>query len=275
MASTQGRCTGDYSLTKEQVEAYHREGFLLIEDFFTPEEHRELVEICADIRNWPDTKNKWMQYYERNTVTGEKQLCRSENFTPFHERMREYVFGRRILGVLAKLNDDMEYVLFKEKINYKLPGGGGFPAHQDAPAFIQFGQVTHTTVMFTIDPTTTENGCLEVVPGSHTLGVLSQEKKDGSINGEWCAQQKWIPVETRPGCVLIFGAYLAHRSGDNRTANPRTAVYLTYNQAKEGNLRDHYYEEKRRLFPPASDRVKGKDYSQGAAIYNIATPITE
>ncbi|KAF9999244.1 hypothetical protein BGZ79_007146 [Entomortierella chlamydospora] len=265
----------DYHLSEDQIESYHRDGFLLVEDFFSPEEHQELVDICNEISKWPDEKGKWMEYYERNTETGEKQLCRSENFTPFHDKMREYVCGPRILNLLAKLNSDAEYVLFKEKINYKLAGGGGFPAHQDAPAFIQFGQVTHVTAMFTIDPTTIANGCLEVVPRSHTNGVLAQEKHDGSISRDWCEKHDWIPVETRPGCLLVFGAYLAHRSGTNKTDSSRKAVYLTYNQATEGDLRDHYYNEKRRLFPPISDREEGKDYSQGAVIYNLATPITE
>ncbi|KAG0351768.1 hypothetical protein BG005_008752 [Podila minutissima] len=80
---------------------------------------------------------------------------------------------------------------------------------------------------------------------------------------------------TRPGCLLVFGVYLAHRSGPNKTDSPRKAVYLTYNQATEGDLRDHYYGEKRRLFPPISDREEGKDYSEGAVIYNLTTPITE
>lgn len=115
----------DYQVSEEQIQAYHREGFLLIEDFFSPEEHLELISICNEIANWPDQKNKWMQYYERNTETGEKQLCRTENFTPFHDRMREYVRGPRVVNLLAKLNNGSEYVLFKEKINYKLAGGGG------------------------------------------------------------------------------------------------------------------------------------------------------
>lgn len=72
---------------------------------------------------------------------------------------------------------------------------------------------------------------------------------------------------------MIFGAYLAHRSGENKTDNSRQAVYLTYNAASEGDLRDHYYTEKRKLFPPSYEREEGQDYSEGATIYNLATPI--
>jgi ectoine hydroxylase-related dioxygenase (phytanoyl-CoA dioxygenase family) len=203
-----------------------------------------------------------MQYYEVNTATGQEQLCRTENFTPFHAGMSSYVHSPRLLEVIAKLHGE-EYVLFKEKVNYKLPGGGGFPAHQDAPAFVQFGQSSHMTVMFTIDPTTNENGCLQVVPGSHkTKEILPQEMHDGSISLDWCAKHEWVPVYCKPGSVLIFGAYLAHRSGDNTTTQSRKAVYLTYNAASEGNFRDHYYEEKRKLFPPSYEREEGKDYSK-------------
>ena len=58
------------------------------------------------------------------------------------------------------------------------------------------------TVMFTIDPTTAENGCLEVVPGSHRnefeRGILPQEKDDGSIAVDWCDKQDWRPVYLQP-----------------------------------------------------------------------------
>lgn len=58
------------------------------------------------------------------------------------------------------------------------------------------------TVMFTIDPTTNENGCLEVVPGSHKNSyesrILPQETSDQSISLEWCGQNQWIPVHCKP-----------------------------------------------------------------------------
>jgi hypothetical protein len=60
---------------------------------------------------------------------------------------------------------------------------------------------------------------------------------------------------------------LAHRSGDNNTEKSRVAIYLTYNAAREGDKRDHYYDEKRRLFPPASDREEGKNYGKLSRVW--------
>ncbi|KAI8073056.1 hypothetical protein BC940DRAFT_267671 [Gongronella butleri] len=265
-----------YPLTDAQKQSYHEQGFLLIEDFYTPEEHATLKQYTDDFKQWGHEKGKWMQYYEINKSTNEEQLCRTENFTPFHPGMNAYVRSPRLMEILKELHGE-DYVLFKEKVNYKLPGGGGFNAHQDAPAFVQFGQSSHMTVMFTVDETTPQNGCLEVVPGSHKneyeRGILPQTMTDGGIALDWCAEHEWTPVYCKPGSVLIFGAYLAHRSGDNNTEKSRVAVYLTYNAAKEGDLRDRYYDDKRNLFPPEYEREEGKDYSEGAKIYNLATPI--
>ncbi|KAI7892928.1 uncharacterized protein EV154DRAFT_561845 [Mucor mucedo] len=268
--------TEPYNLTEKQVQDYKNDGYLLIEDFFSAEEHQTLENYCIEFQTWNKEKGKWMQYYEPNVVTGQDQLCRIENFTPYHSGMKDYVYNSRLLEVLEKLHGE-KYILFKEKVNYKLSGGSGFPPHQDAPAFVQFGQSTHMTVMFSIDATTAANGCLEVVPGSHRneheRRILPQEKHDGSISTDWVNTHEWKPVHCKAGSVLIFGAYLAHRSGDNVTDKSRKAVYLTYNAAKEGDVRDHYYQEKRKHFPPSYEREEGKDYSKGAIIYNLATPI--
>ncbi|OZJ05215.1 hypothetical protein BZG36_02438 [Bifiguratus adelaidae] len=267
-----------YKLTPKQIASYKADGFLLIQDFYTPEEHRTLRAYTEEFRNKTPEKGKWMQYYEKNTKTGEKQLCRTENFTPYHPGLASYVKDPRVFDVIKQLYGE-DYCLFKEKINYKLPGGGAFAAHQDAPAFIQFGQSSHMTVMLTVDPTTIENGCLWVVPGSHKSchqydkGVLPMAPGNTGITEEWCKSQKWVPVLCKEGSILLFGAYLAHRSDNNTTDKSRVAIYLTYNAQREGDLRERYYTEKRKLFPPPSDREEGKDYSSGAGIYNFATPI--
>ncbi|KAL0136294.1 hypothetical protein V8B55DRAFT_1538143 [Mucor lusitanicus] len=204
-----------YTLSKQQVDSYHKDGYLLIPDFFSADEHATLEAY------W-----KWMQYYEINT-----------NFTPFHDGMASYVNSPRLLQVIKELYGE-DYNLYKEKVNYKLPGGGGFPAHQDFKAF-RFGQSSHMTVI----------GGARLSHNDFEGRSLPQEA-DGSIAVDWCKQQEWVPVYCKP-----------------------TSCYLTYNAAREGDFRDEYYEEKRKVFPPSYEREEGKDYSEGAIIYNLATPI--
>lgn len=48
-------------------------------------------------------------------------------------------------------------------------GAGGFDAHTDAPAYQHSGALKHLTINVAVDAATTENGCLEVVDGSHKM----------------------------------------------------------------------------------------------------------
>lgn len=51
----------------------------------------------------------------------------------------------------------------------KIAGAGGFDAHTDAPAYQHSGALKHLTINVAVDAATTENGCLEVVDGSHKM----------------------------------------------------------------------------------------------------------
>ena len=56
---------------------------------------------------------------------GKRVLCRTENFANSHNELNDLLRGERMLSVLGQLaSEDM--LLFKEKINYKFAGSGGF-----------------------------------------------------------------------------------------------------------------------------------------------------
>ncbi|WP_269570239.1 phytanoyl-CoA dioxygenase family protein [Legionella tunisiensis] len=99
--------------------------------------------------------------------------------------MYELANGERTLQLVSQLMAE-QAVIFKEKINYKFPGGGGFKAHQDAPAFISFDQRFHITMMLAIDDCTLENGCLQVVKGGANKPVILPQEADGSIQKKYC-----------------------------------------------------------------------------------------
>ena len=53
-------------------------------------------------------------------------------------------------------------------------------------------------------------------------------------------------VATNPGDIVLFDGYSPHRSGVNLTNKPRRIIYATYNPKSEGDLRQQYYERKRK-----------------------------
>jgi ectoine hydroxylase-related dioxygenase (phytanoyl-CoA dioxygenase family) len=125
--------------------------------------------------------------------------------------------------------------------------------------------------MISIDPTRVANGCLEVAFGQHRGGLMDMTSAQ-VLSESAIAELEWVPLETDPGDLVLFGSFLPHRSGPNTSAVSRRAAYLTYNARSEGDFREQYYASKRAVFPPEIEREEGKDYSN-TGLYNIGNPI--
>lgn len=250
------------ALTKEQLAAYDRDGFLLIKakDVWTPAEHKLIIASVNAMGDWPDAKGKWMKYYEtnRNDPSGPKLMSRIENFTQYNPGLDFLLTGDKLPVMCSDLFAE-QAIMYKEKVNYKLPGGAGFAPHQDVAAgWWMYKQTLHISCLVSIDAATEANGCLEVVAGHHTDGMLSDEWKE--IPAETVARLDWKPVPTEPGDVLFFDSYVPHRSAPNATDAARRVLYVTYTKASEGDFRDRYYADKRVAFPPDCEREPGKNY---------------
>lgn len=203
-----------------------------------------------EVASWPDADGDWLHYREM-TDDGPK-LCRSENFTPFHPGLRSLLAQGQMVEVASALVGE-QAVLYKEKINYKLPGGAGYAPHQDAPAYPFIA--SHVSCMVAVDDATVENGCLEVVSGAHAE-VLPMDD-GGCIAPEVVASFEWVAAPVRAGQTLWFHSRTPHRSGPNGSPLARRALYPTYNALSEGDLRDDYYREKLERFAAGGGRADG------------------
>ena len=116
------------NLTIEDVDNFKRDGFLVKEKFFDKDE-------ISEIRNWVYEyaikkssdwkKGQEMGYYETSLINGERILTRLENFIDYHKKFHDLVTSEEILDSVEKLLGERA-VFFKDKINFKNPGGAGF-----------------------------------------------------------------------------------------------------------------------------------------------------
>lgn len=213
----------------------------------------ELVELRSwidEVAAWPEREGAWLHHRER-TDEGPK-LCRTENIVPFHDSLRELLTEGALPEAASALLGE-QAVLYKEKINFKLPGGAGYSPHQDALAY-RFVDV-HVSCMVAVDDSTTENGCLEIVSGMHAALLPTDER--GCIRPDVVGELEWEPIEVAAGETLWFHSLTPHRSGPNVSALPRRAIYPTYNARSQGDLRAAYYQQKRDELASAArgDRV--------------------
>jgi hypothetical protein len=197
----------------------------------------DLVAWVEEIAGWPDEGDGWLQH--REMTDHGPALCRSENFIPFHDDMRALLTTGALVETAGALLGEPA-VLYKEKVNHKLPGGAGYSPHQDAPAY-RFVD-SHVSCMVAVDDATLGNGCLEVVSACFDE-VLPMDER-GCIHPDVVATLDWQPVEVRAGQALWFHSRTPHRSAANTSTIPRRALYPTYNAAAEGDLRADYYRQK-------------------------------
>jgi ectoine hydroxylase-related dioxygenase (phytanoyl-CoA dioxygenase family) len=150
-----------------------------------------------------------------------------------------------------------EAVLFKEKINFKMPGGGGFEPHQDSQAgWWKYGDY-YISVMVCIDEATLENGCLKLVAGHHKRGLYREWEP---LTNEDMEGMEFVPHPTQPGDVVLFDSYAPHASEPNMSDKIRRLYFATYNRLSDGDYLAEYYADKHKTLPPDVDRVEGKDY---------------
>lgn len=244
-------------LTSHDVERFRSTGYLLIPGLFTGDRLAELVRWTDEVEAWPETPGKAMKYFEASRADGTRLLQRIENFYPYHAGFRALCDSPEMQGVSSDLLGE-EAVLFKEKINFKLPGGAGFEPHQDAQA--DWGKYSsfHLTAMVSVDPCTLENGCLEMVSGHHDRGLIGDLWKP--LTAEQMGGMDFIAIPTAPGDAIFFDSFAPHRSAPNLTDTPRRVLYITYNRRSEGDWRVKYYADKRRSFPPDCERLPGQVY---------------
>ena len=232
-----------------------RDGYLVVRGFFDAGEAATLLRWTGELASAPEVPGRhWVYWEDSLTEPGRRVIQRIENFCPFHLDFDRVVRNGALLHWMSALLNG-QVVLFKEKINFKMPGGPGFKAHQDQQAGWGRFAPFFVTALVTMDPATIENGCLEIVPGRHREGLIGEEWKPLEEAGLTLQ-----PVPTAPGDVIFFDSFAPHASKPNLTDKPRRLLYLTYNLASQGDHREQYYAEKHAAFPPDIERDGDRNY---------------
>jgi ectoine hydroxylase-related dioxygenase (phytanoyl-CoA dioxygenase family) len=245
-------------LSEEQIAQFDRDGFLLVRGMYSPQEVAAISEWTDEVASRPETAGKFMMYFENSSDDDSRILCRIENFVPYHDGFSSLITARRMQQAVSELFAE-QAVLFKDKINFKLPGGDGFKEHQDVQAGWDDYADLHITAMIAVDETNVENGSLEMIPGLHKQGLLGEmwaPLTEGDTD-----HIPYVAVHCQPGDAVFFDSFAPHRSYPNRTDRARRVLYITYNKFSQGDSREKYYADKRKNYPPDIERDPDKAYS--------------
>jgi ectoine hydroxylase-related dioxygenase (phytanoyl-CoA dioxygenase family) len=245
-------------LSAAEAAAFERDGFVVVRGMLGSAAMAQLTHWTAELEAAPETPGRHMVYGETSLLDQHTRLIqRIENFCPSHDGFDALLTSGALIGAASQAFGEAA-VMFKDKINFKMPGGDGFKPHQDQQAGWSRYASLFITALVAIDDATPENGCLEIAAGQHRRGLLGPEWRP--LEPADMSGFALEPLPTRAGDVVFFDSYVPHGSLANLSAHQRRVLYVTYNRLSEGDHRERYFAEKRRNFPPDVEREPGKQY---------------
>jgi ectoine hydroxylase-related dioxygenase (phytanoyl-CoA dioxygenase family) len=219
-------------LTSTQIAAYERDGYLILKSFFSKGEVGKMYRTALD----DDAMKK--NALDLNDQHGKKTKL-SLWFTPGNDIFGYMTRSRRMVTVVKPLlHSDTPVCHFHSKLMQKEPRvGGAWEWHQDfgywyKNQFMFPDQLI--SVMVALTAANKENGCLQVIKGSHKIGRVNHGFAGEQVGADMVMVDnalKTMPLiycELQPGDALIFHSNLLHRSEANLSDNPRWSIISCY-----------------------------------------------
>jgi hypothetical protein len=121
--------------------------------------------------------------------------------------------------------------------------GTVLPYHQDGGTGFALTLEPVVTVWTALDDAMPENGCMQVIPGSHRLGLLSERghTPPPELEARYCRDEVSVYLEAPSGTAILLHNRLLHRSGVNPTGRPRRAVSVCHIDGATRSVRNPEY----------------------------------
>jgi hypothetical protein len=204
-----------------------------------------LQDAAATMEAWPAGSHVWGHYAEQ-TENG-PAICRTENVSACDPTVAALVDG--VLRAAAEEALGEPAVAFKDKMNYKQPGGAGFSPHQDVVAYPGVSKVL--SMLVAVDECTLESGCLWLAGGVDT--ELATDDR-GAVRADLAAALTFLPAELGAGDAVCIDGFAPHYSEANRSSHARRVLVASYALVSSRYSRSQYYAARRNLMADASAR---------------------
>ena len=225
-------------MDKQLIEQYKEDGYFIIQNLLNNEEVqaiqniRQRVDREAEANGFQNfTKGKTRYEFERIETEGHgvrSTLRALKNPWWNEETFRKVVGSEKILDIVEQLIGSSIYYHSSKLLFKAARGGRRKPWHQDWAYWDNMSQ-RQVTVWIAIDEATRQNGCIEVISGSHKNGLIKHHhKEDFMINEDLIDPEKIVYAEMKPGDALFFDVLTLHASAANQSAKDRLCAIIDF-----------------------------------------------
>ena len=223
-------------LTQEQVDFYHTNGYIVVENVISTEDIADLRRITDEFvdKSRDVTEHSNVFDLEPGHTPEAPQLRRLKNPVALHPIYDRMLRHNHILDSVAQLiGPNIRYDT--SKLNMKSAGfGSPVEWHQD---FAFASAVTNDDMLsvgLALDDMTQENGCLLFIPGSHKGPIYDHYQNDvfvGGITDPDFRPDNAVPIEVKAGGITIHHTCTLHASAPNLSGKSRRLLLLQYSAA--------------------------------------------
>jgi hypothetical protein len=230
------------ALTDEKRCSYHDDGYVLIKGMLSPKEigllgNAARQDRALDQHSYARADGEGGQVrlslwnHPTDTIYG--MIARSESLVSCAEEL--------LCGEVYHYHSKM--IMKDARV------GGSWAWHQDYGYWYQNGVLFPllTSAFIAVDRATKENGCLQVIRGSHHLGRIDHTLKGDQAGADQervdriLERLEVVHVEMEPGDTLFFHANLLHRSDQNISDKPRWSMICCYNAARNNPYKESHH----------------------------------
>jgi ectoine hydroxylase-related dioxygenase (phytanoyl-CoA dioxygenase family) len=245
------------SLSADQLAAYAKDGFLLVKQLFD----RDEIELLRDAAKKDRALDE--QAYGRSDGEGGSVRLSLWNH-PGDDLYGMFSRNERIVARVEQLLSDEPYHYHSKMIMKEARTGGAWAWHQDYGYWYENGVLFPNlcSVFVAVDPATRENGCLQVLRGSHHMGRVTHGKTGDQTGADpervaaAAERLDLLYVEMGPGDALFFHPNLLHRSDQNHSPHDRWALVCCYNARSNDPYKDGRHPRYTPLSRVASDAIR-------------------
>ncbi len=234
-------------VSEDQVQFFEDEGYLVVKGLLSAEEVALLRQAAV--------ADKALDEHSFSVKDGEGGAARLALWN--HPGSTIYGMIARcetVVGVMEALLGEEVYHYHSKMIMKDAKTGGAWTWHQDYGYWYHNGVIAPdlASISIAIDPSTRENGCLQIVPRSHKLGRIEHTLSGNQAGADMARVEKVLErmpvmhVVLEPGDAVVFHSNILHRSDANRSDKPRWSMICCYNAASN----DPYLDEPHARYTP-------------------------
>jgi phytanoyl-CoA hydroxylase len=237
--------------TEAELEQYRAQGYVAMDGLLTPEDVAVAKSALADIayrRVWNEKVGIQEEPYFRTGGSDERiddpelRIRKLWMFCQADARLAGLAASPRLLPLLDQLIGPGSRMVQDMALLKPPYHGAEKPWHQDTAYFDYTPLGGVIGVWIALDEATVENGCMQVIPGSHLAGpaqhyhVRDCQLADGRVQVE-----RAMVVPLQPGGALFFSGLLHHGTPPNTSGDRRRALQFHYAAANctRMTIREH------------------------------------